>query len=196
MLLEHNWIIVLLLTQSVICCCLLVLLIVLYVRQRSRFSELCERYDRLVASVNGIEDTLTNFIREYEEEENSTTEVSENVTGEEKINTPDERFRDKVMLLIAANYTNPSYTPAQLIQDMCMSRSLFHRKSTLLLGQSAGRLINAYRMEKAKSLILSFKEMNISDVAYAVGFSDPKYFTRSFTKYFGCSPTKMTDNSQ
>jgi len=36
--------------------------------------------------------------------------------------------------------------------------------------------------------------MNISEIAYEVGFNDPKYFTRCFTKHFGTTPSSMMEN--
>jgi AraC-like DNA-binding protein len=45
-------------------------------------------------------------------------------------------------------------------------------------------------LAKAKELLLA-KEMNISEVAYAVGFDDPKYFSRAFMEQFGIAPSKL-----
>lgn len=58
------------------------------------------------------------------------------------------------------------------------------------------KMIRAYRLTRAKELILSGKgeQINISEIAYKVGFNDPKYFTRCFTKHFGITPSKYSED--
>ena len=63
-----------------------------------------------------------------------------------------------------------------------------------LTGQSAGQFIRNYRLNLARELLLRNKvnrTMNISEIAYEVGFNDPKYFTRCFTKHFNVTPSSL-----
>ena len=65
-----------------------------------------------------------------------------------------------------------------------------------LTGQSAGQFIRNYRLNLARELLLKNKvnrTMNISEIAYAVGFNDPKYFTRCFTKHFNVTPSSLME---
>jgi AraC-like DNA-binding protein len=65
-----------------------------------------------------------------------------------------------------------------------------------LSGKSAGQFIRIYRLNLAYNLILHNKGTNnktISDIAYAVGFNDPKYFTRCFTQQFNITPSKLME---
>ena len=65
------------------------------------------------------------------------------------------------------------------------------------MGQSAVKVIRSYRLTKAKEIIESKADssspLNISEVAYEVGFNDPKYFTRCFTKQYGVSPSSLLE---
>lgn len=66
-----------------------------------------------------------------------------------------------------------------------------------LTGQSAGQFMRNYRLNLARELIIRNRlthNMNISEIAYEVGFNDPKYFTRCFTKHFGTTPSSMMEN--
>lgn len=66
-----------------------------------------------------------------------------------------------------------------------------------LTGQSAGQFIRNYRLNLARELLLKNKvtrTMNISEIAYEVGFNDPKYFTRCFTKHFNVTPSSLLDD--
>ena len=63
-----------------------------------------------------------------------------------------------------------------------------NKKMQNLTGQSAGQFMRNYRLNLARELIIRNRlthNMNISEIAYEVGFNDPKYFTRCFTKHFG-----------
>ncbi len=80
------------------------------------------------------------------------------------------------------------------IQELCkaigMSRAQLHRKLKALTGLSASHFIRNFRLHQAKGLLFS-TDLNISQIAFEVGFKDPKYFSRTFSEYYGESPQKM-----
>ena len=68
-----------------------------------------------------------------------------------------------------------------------------------LTGQSACQFIRNYRLNLARELLLRNREthaMNVSEIAYEVGFNDPKYFTRCFTKHFNVTPSSMMGDKE
>ncbi len=108
----------------------------------------------------------------------------------------DKKFLDKALKVVKDNYTNPEFDVAEFIDEMGISRSLLHKKLTNLTGQSASRFVRTYRLNTARELIIKNREthlMNISEIAYQVGFNDPKYFTRCFTKQFGTQPSMLME---
>ena len=108
----------------------------------------------------------------------------------------DKKFLDKALQVVKDNYTNPEFDVAEFIDEMGISRSLLHKKLTNLTGQSASRFVRTYRLNTARELIIKNREthlMNISEIAYQVGFNDPKYFTRCFTKQFNIQPSTLLE---
>jgi signal transduction histidine kinase/ligand-binding sensor domain-containing protein/CheY-like chemotaxis protein len=103
--------------------------------------------------------------------------------------SPDKRLLDKALKILQDNYQNPDFDVTELIQEIGISRSLLHKKLDTLVGQSASRFIRGFRLTKAKEMLEKAGGRNISEIAYAVGFNDPKYFTRCFTKHFGVNPS-------
>lgn len=106
----------------------------------------------------------------------------------------DKKFLNKAMLIIKENYKNSDFEINDFVESMGVSRSLVYRKILSLTGQSAGHFIRNYRLNIARELILKNKKtrnMNISEIAYEVGFNDPKYFTRCFTKHFKVAPSNL-----
>jgi AraC-like DNA-binding protein len=108
----------------------------------------------------------------------------------------DEKFMRKVLEVIRENYQNPYYESSEFTEAMGISKSLLNKKLQNLAGQSIGQFIRNYRLNIANELINKnrvTKNMNISQIAYEVGFNDPKYFTRCFTKRFNVPPSSLLE---
>ncbi len=108
----------------------------------------------------------------------------------------DKKFLDKAIRIVKNNYKNHSYEVGDFIDDMGVSKSLLNKKLQIIAGQPAGKFIRNYRLTVAHELILVNKEtrnMNVSEIAEEVGFNDPKYFTRCFTKHYGVAPSTMLE---
>lgn len=94
---------------------------------------------------------------------------------------------------IQKKYKDPDLDVHTLAEAMGMSRSLLNEKIQNTLGLSIAQFIRTYRLNVAKEMICNGTNtnMNISEIAYEVGFNDPKYFTRCFTKEFDATPSDM-----
>lgn len=109
----------------------------------------------------------------------------------------DEKFLKKALDIVKSNYKDTSYEVSNFVEDLGISKSLVNKKMQMLTGQSAGQFIRTYRLNLAHELIVkNHHNMNISEIAYEVGFNDPKYFTRCFTKHFGTTPSALTRNDK
>jgi AraC-like DNA-binding protein len=73
-----------------------------------------------------------------------------------------------------------------------MSRPVLFRKTKMLTGLSVIDLIRNVRLKKAE-MLLRQKKLSISEVAFTVGFTDPRYFSKSFRNHFGKSPTQYVE---
>jgi ligand-binding sensor domain-containing protein/signal transduction histidine kinase/CheY-like chemotaxis protein/AraC-like DNA-binding protein len=105
----------------------------------------------------------------------------------------DEVFLKKVINVVEEHFTDPDFGVEMLIDKMAVSRSLLHKKLTALIDQTAGDFITSMRLNKSIDLLKAQKG-NISEIAYQVGFNDPKYFSRIFKKHFGVTPTDYLGN--
>ena len=105
----------------------------------------------------------------------------------------DSDFSSKLLDTIQRKYKDPDLDVQALANAMGMSRSLLNDKIQLSFGQSTAQFIRTYRLNVAKEMICNGtnKGMNISEIAYEVGFNDPKYFTRCFTKEFNATPSEL-----
>lgn len=106
----------------------------------------------------------------------------------------DKKFMDQVMQVVKENYRNSYFEVGDFAEALGISRSLLNKKLQSLAGQSAGQLLRNYRMNLARELLernRKTRAMNISEIAYEVGFNDAKYFTRCFSKHFGVTPSSV-----
>ncbi len=76
----------------------------------------------------------------------------------------------------------------ELCQALTVSRTQLHRKVKALTNKSTSLFVRSIRLQRAKELLRS-TDLNISEVAYRVGYSDPKYFSHTFLQEFGQRPT-------
>ena len=96
----------------------------------------------------------------------------------------------KARQLIEENISDADYGIVEFCRALGMSRSQVFRKLKALTGKSTSLVIRSIRLQKAKEL-LQAGDLNISEVAYEVGFTNPAYFTRTFTEEFGLTPSSF-----
>ena len=104
-------------------------------------------------------------------------------------------FMDIVMEVMEKNYDNSEFGVQELADEMRMNRSVLSKKLNAEAGQPTAQFIRNYRLDIAKKMITeNVANRNITEIAYRVGFNDPKYFTRCFTKQYGVSPSAFKES--
>lgn len=106
----------------------------------------------------------------------------------------DKKFVTRVMEIMKTHYKDPGFEVSTFSKEAGVSKSLLNTKLQNLLGQSPAQFIRSYRLNLAHELILECrgtKSMSVTEIAYEVGFNDPKYFTRCFTKEYNVSPSSL-----
>lgn len=99
-------------------------------------------------------------------------------------------FIDRAVEILEQNYMNSDFGIEEFCKLIGMSRSLVNKHLNAEAGVPLGQFIRNYRLSMARELLANNKaNRNITEIAYSVGFNDPKYFTRCFTKMYGVSPS-------
>lgn len=99
----------------------------------------------------------------------------------------EDEFIQKVRQAVEANLDDEDFGIVQLCRAVHLSRAQVHNKIKALTGDSTSIFIRNIRLHKAKAVLLK-SDLNISQVAYEVGFRDPKYFSKTFFEAFGTLP--------
>lgn len=140
-----------------------------------------------------LEVKIQNFIETHQKLRKMFIQASDLNVGEVTTNSKDQKFLEKAVEIVSQYMHDSSFGVKEFVDEMGISRSLLHKKLTGLTDQSAAEFINHLKMKKARRL-LQENSMNISEVAYAVGYNDPKYFSRIFSKHFNQSPKAFVDS--
>ena len=102
----------------------------------------------------------------------------------------EDAFIKKIQILLETHLSDENFGVLELCHGLGRSQSQVFKKLKALTGNSIAQYMRLYRMSRARQL-LETSELSISEVAYAVGFKDPAYFSRVFSKEFGHSPSEM-----
>ncbi len=100
----------------------------------------------------------------------------------------DEELIARAMELVMKNLDNSEYTVEQFSRDMNMDRTGLYRKLLSVVGLTPVAFIRSVRMKEAAKL-LKEGSGTISEVAYRVGYSTPRYFSKHFVQEFGVHPS-------
>ncbi|MBN1559188.1 response regulator [candidate division KSB1 bacterium] len=111
------------------------------------------------------------------------------------ITSADERFLRRVVEIISSHMTDSSFGPEPMARAIGLSRSQLHRKLKAIVDMSATTFIRSVRLRRAAEL-LSNRFGTIGEIAYAVGFGNPGYFSETFRRQFGCLPSEYRAASE
>ena len=110
----------------------------------------------------------------------------------EEITIPsaEKMFLPKVVETIKAHISDPDFGVEELSREIGMSRVHMNRKLKESINISPSSFIKSIKLKQGAYLLVNNK-VNISEVAYRVGFSTHSYFSSSFKEYFGLSPKEF-----
>ena len=118
-----------------------------------------------------------------------TAKVSSYMTIQSMNRTKDVDFMTQALKVMEENISNDKFNIDIFAEQMNMSRSNLHLRIKTAYGASATHFIRRIRIEKAMEYLKEGK-LNISEIAYSVGFSSATYFATAFKQVTGVNPTE------
>ncbi len=107
-----------------------------------------------------------------------------------KMGSADERLFRRIVESIQTHLEDPDFDVSALCQDVGISRVHLNRKLKENGNVPPSVLIKSFRMKQA-AYLLAYNKVNVSEVAYRVGFSSHSYFSSSFRDFFGMTPREF-----
>ena len=109
--------------------------------------------------------------------------------GDITTNNKDKEFIDKLLKYVNDHLEEDNLNIINIADEFSMSRSTFFRKVKIITGTTGKEFIDSVRLKKAKAL-LTESDLNISEIAYAIGHSNPQYFSKWFKSHCKISPSE------
>ncbi|MDO5447730.1 MAG: helix-turn-helix domain-containing protein [Prevotellaceae bacterium] len=135
------------------------------------------------------EETLQAYLqllsKNEEEKQNEWTRLQQ--LANDKAEAEDNAFMKRVMEFIDRNLGNDDVEIGDMAEFAMVSRSVLNKKVKRLFGLTPIEIMKEARINVACNL-LKTTDLNISEVAYKCGFSDPKYFSKCFKQTIGVTP--------
>ncbi|MFA9389618.1 MAG: two-component regulator propeller domain-containing protein [Prolixibacteraceae bacterium] len=107
----------------------------------------------------------------------------------------DHGFLEKFVAYVETNMSDLELSGDVMARELCISKGNLYKKLKSLTGMTVNIFIRTIRLKTAAKLLRN-GNYGISDVAYSVGFSNPKYFSTCFSELFGISPKEYANNKK
>lgn len=104
----------------------------------------------------------------------------------------DDALMDQIMECINKNLTDPDFNVEQLSRELSISRAQLFRRMKEITGIPTSEFIRNLRLQQAARLLKESK-INVSQVAYSVGFNSQTHFSTLFKKHFGKTPSEYAE---
>jgi len=117
----------------------------------------------------------------------------EEAEGQSAPLTPEQEFLQRATNCVLKHIDDSDYDREEFAADMGASASTLYNKLRSLTGMNVTTFIRSIRIKRACQLAIEFPDLRVSDIAYRVGFKDPKYFATTFKKELGVQPKEYFD---
>ena len=155
-----------------------------YLKKPFRIGDLKLRIDNIIENRRRIQ-------REF-----SMQTMEETMQKPEKVSSPDEEFLNRALSFVYKHIEDENYDRDGLAAEMGTSTSTLYNKLRSITGLNVSSFIRDIRMKEASRLAEENPNIRVSDLAYRVGFKDPRYFSTCFKKHFGMQPKEYLDSLQ
>ncbi len=148
-----------------------------YISKPFNMDELHVQIDNLIDNVRRLRGKFTGALDQEDKVER--IEVKGN----------NDALMDRIIKVINENLNDSNFNVEQLTKEVGISRAQLHRKMKEITGVSTGDFIRNLRLQQAERLIRENK-INVTQVAYTVGFNNQSHFSTVFRKYYGMTPSE------
>jgi len=142
-----------------------------------------------------LQSKIRNILSQQESMRKTYTKQVEVSPTEMHIDSPDEQFMKKVLILIDSNISNPNFSVEELSNEVFVSRYTLYKKILAMTGKTPNELVRSMRLKRAAQL-LETGHLTISQICHKVGFKSQKYFVKMFKAEYNTIPSKYAEAAE
>ena len=163
-----------------------------YLKHRQRNREREQRLENILRQYRELQQVVAEQVSAETPVSPTVDEPHHYTLKEPTIVDADEEMMQQLMKFIEERISDDSLKIEEMAEAVNLGRSVFYEKVKSLVGMSPIDFLRRLRMQRAEQLIAR-SSMNVSEIAYAVGYTDPKYFSRCFKKETGLTPREYRE---
>ena len=152
-----------------------------YIAKPFRLSDLQLRIDNIIANRQRIQ-------REFKQQT-----IAETKQKVQETPSPDNEFLKRAIQCVNDHLDDADFDRDAFAREMGASQSTLYNKLRATTGMNVSSFIRHIRMKAIDDIIRQQPDLRVSDLAYKVGFKDPKYFATTFKKEFGMQPKEYIE---
>ncbi|QIA07661.1 two-component regulator propeller domain-containing protein [Draconibacterium halophilum] len=142
-----------------------------------------------------LESRIENLLRSREQLRRSYQSMIGISPEKIQVDSEDEKFIKKALKIVEANIAEASFTVEGFGAEMGMSRVSLYKKLLALTDRTPIEFIRVIRLKRAAHL-LETSQLSVSEVAYQVGFNNPRYFSKYFSKEYEMLPSEYIEKNR
>lgn len=131
---------------------------------------------------------ITNLLAQQAQLRKKLHKQMEVAPGEVAVTSADEQFLKKALAVVEKNIGDPDFSVEEFSRQMFMSRVALYKKILALTGKAPLEFIRTVRLKRGAQL-LEKSQMTIAEIAFEVGFNNPKNFSKYFKEEFKMLPS-------
>lgn len=135
-----------------------------------------------------LEARISNLLTQREKFQKNFRKTLEVKSSELQITPLDVKFIENAVRCVEENVSSPDFSVEDLGRELGISRAYVFKKILALTGKTPLELIRSIRLQHAAQL-LEKSQLSVREIAYKVGFNNPKYFTKYFKEQFNILPS-------
>lgn len=112
-----------------------------------------------------------------------------------KITSLDEKMVEKAVKYVVANIKRPELSVEELSSHLGMSRVHLYKKLKAITGKTPVEFIRLIRLKRGAQMLRE-SQLNVSEIAYQLGYNNPKYFSKYFKEEFGILPSVYQEQEE
>ena len=125
----------------------------------------------------------------------TVAEKDKDSVGEYRLTETDRKFLEEIDIYIRDNMNDADTSVESMSAHLCISRVQLYKRMVSLTGTTPSEYLRAKRIKRAEHLIHR-DELSISEIAYMVGFNNPRYFSKYFQEAYGMTPSQYRKKIQ
>ena len=138
---------------------------------------------------------INKFVEWTKKSHNTFKQMIDVNPSEITITSLDERLVSKAINIVEQHISDIDFSVETLSSTVGLTRGHLYKKLVSITGKTPSEFIRIIRLKRAKQLLRD-SQMQVSEIAYSVGFNSPKIFTKNFRSEFGMSPSEYAKSSK